>query len=168
MESIKLTSLEQTEEFGKEFAKTLKPGAVVALTGPLGAGKTTLTKSVAKGLGVTETITSPTFTIVCEYETGRMPLYHFDVYRVHDEEDLFEMGFEEYFHKGGVCLIEWADLIPELLPEDTICLNLDYGPDENERIIRIGKFSEMPHIQCGGIVKNTEVRCLDNNEITCN
>ena len=146
MESIKLTSLEQTEEFGKEFAKTLKPGTVVALTGPLGAGKTTLTKSVARGLGVTETITSPTFTIVCEYETGTLPLYHFDVYRVHDEEDLFEMGFEEYFHKGGVCLIEWADLIPELLPEDTIGIELNYGANENERVITLGRFSEMPHI----------------------
>jgi len=137
MDTKYLKSLKETEEFGLEFAKGLKPGSVIALTGPLGAGKTTLTKSIAKGLGVTETITSPTFTIVCEYETGRLPLYHFDVYRVNDPDELFEMGFEEYFHKGGVCMIEWADLISELLPEDTIHLTLDYGENEDERTIRI-------------------------------
>lgn len=136
METVVLKNLKETESFGKEFADKLNPGSVVALIGPLGAGKTTLTKAIAKGLGVTETLSSPTFTIVCEYETGRMPLYHFDVYRVHDEDELFEMGFEEYFRKGGVCLIEWADLVLDLLPKDTIVLNLDYGKDEEERIIK--------------------------------
>ena len=136
METVVLKNLKETESFGKEFADKLKPGSVVALIGPLGAGKTTLTKAIAKGLGVTETLSSPTFTIVCEYETGKMPLYHFDVYRVHDEDELFEMGFEEYFRKGGVCLIEWADLVLDLLPKDTIVLNLDYGKDEEERIIK--------------------------------
>lgn len=134
-----LQSLEDTERFGKEFADSLKPGQVVALIGPLGAGKTTLTKAIAKGLGVTEILSSPTFTIVCEYETGRLPLYHFDVYRVHDEDELFEMGFEEYFHKGGVCLIEWADLIPDLLPKDTIVLKLNYGENEETRIVTLEK-----------------------------
>ena len=132
-----LKDLSSTEEFGREFAEGLKAGSTIALIGPLGAGKTTLTKAIAKGLGVTETITSPTFTVVCEYETGRLPLYHFDVYRVNDEDELFELGFEEYFHKGGVCLVEWADLVMDLLPEDTIVLRLDYGENEEERTISI-------------------------------
>ena len=132
-----LQSLKDTECFGKEFADSLKPGQVVALIGPLGAGKTTLTKAIAKGLGVTETLSSPTFTIVCEYETGRLPLYHFDMYRVHDEDELFEMGFEEYFHKGGVCLIEWADLVMDLLPKDTIILKLNYGENDETRIVEL-------------------------------
>lgn len=140
MENITITNLKETEEFGINFAKSLKPNSVVALTGPLGAGKTTLTKSIARGLGVTETITSPTFTIVCEYETGVLPLYHFDVYRVHDEEDLFEMGFEEYFHKGGVCLIEWADLVEDLLPEDTVRIELEYGEEETQRTVKIAPY----------------------------
>lgn len=132
-----LKDLSSTEEFGREFAEGLKAGSTIALIGPLGAGKTTLTKAIAKGLGVTETITSPTFTVVCEYETGRLPLYHFDVYRVNDEDELFELGFEEYFHKGGICLVEWADLVMDLLPEDTIVLRLDYGENEEERTISI-------------------------------
>ena len=132
-----LKDLSSTEEFGREFAEGLKAGSTIALIGPLGAGKTTLTKAIAKGLGVTETITSPTFTVVCEYETGRLPLYHFDVYRINDEDELFELGFEEYFHKGGVCLVEWADLVMDLLPEDTIVLRLDYGENEEERTISI-------------------------------
>ncbi|MCQ2553024.1 MAG: tRNA (adenosine(37)-N6)-threonylcarbamoyltransferase complex ATPase subunit type 1 TsaE [Clostridia bacterium] len=132
-----LYNLSDTEKFGAEFAAQLKPNSVIALVGNLGAGKTTLTKAIAKGLGVTETISSPTFTIVCEYETGRLPLYHFDVYRVNDEDELFEMGFEEYFTKGGVCLIEWADLVMDFLPEDTIVLRLEYGENEDERTITI-------------------------------
>ena len=132
-----LKGLEETEQFGREFAQNLKPGSVVALVGPLGAGKTTLAKSIAKGLGVTETLTSPTFTIVQEYESGRLPLYHFDVYRVYDEEELFEMGFEEYFKKDGVCLIEWADLIEDMLPPCTVTLKLSYGENDDERVIDI-------------------------------
>ena len=132
-----LKGYKETEKFGIDFASSLKAGSVVALIGPLGAGKTTLTKAIAKGLGVTETLTSPTFTIVQEYESGRIPLYHFDVYRVSDEEELFEMGFEEYIHKGGVCLIEWADLIEDMLPPDTITLKLSYGDNDDERVIDI-------------------------------
>lgn len=135
--TITLKGTEKTEDFGKEFAESLEKDSVIALMGPLGAGKTTLSKAIAKGLGVTETITSPTFTIVQEYESGRLPLYHFDVYRVHDEEELFEMGFEEYLHKGGVCLIEWADLIEDMLPSKTIRIYIDYGEKENERVLTI-------------------------------
>ena len=132
-----LKGLKETEEFGRCFADSLKPSSVVALIGPLGAGKTTLSQAIAKGLGVTETLTSPTFTIVQEYETGRLPLYHFDVYRVSDPDELFEMGFEEYLRKGGVCLIEWADLIEDMLPPDTIVINIDYGESEDQRIVDV-------------------------------
>ena len=132
-----LNNPEETKKYGTEFSKSLKPNTVIALIGPLGAGKTTLTKAIAEGLGVTEMLSSPTFTIVCEYESGRLPLYHFDVYRVNDEDELFEMGFQEYFHKGGVCLIEWADLVTDLLPKDTVVLKLDYGETEESRVIEL-------------------------------
>ena len=138
MEKVFLNNLTKTRDFGVELAKTLEPNTVIALTGDLGAGKTTLSKAIAEGLGVTETITSPTFTIVCEYETGRLPVYHFDVYRVNDSEELFEIGFEEYMHKGGVCLIEWANLLEDgMLPANTIKINIEYGKNEDERILTI-------------------------------
>jgi len=137
MRKLIFNNLKETEEFGRKFAEELKANTVIALVGPLGAGKTTLTKSIAEGLGVTEMLSSPTFTIVCEYETGRMPLFHFDVYRVNDPDELFEMGFEEYFYRGGVCLIEWANLVEDLLPENTITIKLDYGEDEDSRTIEI-------------------------------
>ena len=132
-----LKNEEDTAALGASIAEGLKPGAVIALTGDLGAGKTTLTKAVARALGVTETLTSPTFTIVQEYESGRMPVYHFDVYRVHGEDDLFELGFDDYLHGRGVCLIEWADLIEDLLPNDAMRIRLEYGAHEDERICTI-------------------------------
>ena len=132
-----LKNEEDTAALGASIAEGLKPGAVIALTGDLGAGKTTLTKAVARALGVTETLTSPTFTIVQEYESGRMPVYHFDVYRVHGEDDLFELGFDDYLHGKGVCLIEWADLIEDLLPEGAMRIKLEYGAHEDERICTI-------------------------------
>lgn len=138
MEKVILNNLTKTREFGINLAQTLQPNTVIALTGDLGAGKTTLSKAIAEGLGVTETITSPTFTIVCEYETGRLPLYHFDVYRVNDSEELFEIGFEDYMHKGGVCLIEWSNLLEDgMLPADIIKINIEYGENEDERILTI-------------------------------
>ena len=126
-----------TRALGAKLAAQMEPGQVYALIGDLGTGKTTLAKAVARGLDVTETLTSPTFTIVQEYETGRLPLYHFDVYRVNDEDELFEIGLEDYFHKGGVCLIEWADLIEDLLPEGTVTVRLAYGDGKGERICSI-------------------------------
>ena len=133
-----LRNLQETSEYGKALAKELKPNDIIALTGDLGAGKTTLSKAIAEGLGVTETITSPTFTIVCEYETESLPLYHFDVYRVNDSEELFEIGFEDYLHRGGVCLIEWANLLEDgLLPDNIIKINIEYGENEDERILTI-------------------------------
>ena len=128
-------NIEDTKVFGEALAAELRPGDVVALTGDLGMGKTALTKAVAKGLGIIGPVTSPTFTIVREHDGGRLPLYHFDLYRVHDEDELFEIGFEDYIHGKGVCLIEWAELIDEeLLPPGTRFITLEYGSEENERI----------------------------------
>ena len=134
METVFLKNTEDTEALGRRVAERLAPGSVVALTGPLGAGKTTLAQAIARGLCVTERLSSPTFTIVQEYESGRLPLYHFDVYRVHDEDELFEIGFEEYLHGQGVCLVEWADLVEDLLPEETLRVELSYGEGEDERV----------------------------------
>ena len=108
-------SYEETQKFAEEFSKTLKAGDVLCMYGDLGVGKTAFVQGLAKGLGIDEPITSPTFTIVNEY-SGRLPLYHFDVYRIGDVEEMDEIGYEDCFYGEGVCLIEWAELIEELLP----------------------------------------------------
>ncbi len=136
-ETIKLKGPEDTEALGRKIAESALPGEVYALVGDLGTGKTTLVQAVARGLGIKSKILSPTFTIVQEYDEGRLPLYHFDVYRVSSEDDLFELGFDEYLEGRGICLIEWADLIEELLPEDICAIFLDYGASEDERYCRI-------------------------------
>ena len=115
---ILMKNEEAVRDFGREMGKNLSSGSIVALTGDLGTGKTTLTKAIAEGLGVTETITSPTFNIVKQYESGRLPLYHFDVYRIGDVEEMYELGYEEYFFGSGICVIEWAELIDEIVPEE--------------------------------------------------
>lgn len=112
------------------------PGDIIAMIGDLGTGKTTLTKYIAKGLGISEVITSPTFTIVNEYRSGRLPLFHFDVYRLEDSAEIFETGIEEYFYMNGVCIVEWADMIAELLPDTTKCIFIEYGDKEGERIYK--------------------------------
>lgn len=117
-----------------DLGSRLQKGDILALIGDLGTGKTALTKAIARGMGITDTITSPTFTIVQEYTGGRLPLYHFDVYRINDPEEMYELGYEEYFFGEGVCIIEWADLIQELLPEETKIIRLEYGTGEGERI----------------------------------
>ncbi len=134
MREIIIRSEEDTRAFGLQLAESLRPNTVIALIGDLGTGKTTLTKYIAEGLGIREMITSPTFTIVCEYHSGRLPLYHFDVYRLSRGEDLFEIGAEEYFYKGGVSIVEWADQAAEILPDDTLCIFMEYGENEGERI----------------------------------
>ena len=111
MKELKISSEQETRLFALDLAEKLDKGSLIALSGDLGTGKTALTKYIAEGLGVTETVTSPTFTIIQEYRSGRLPLYHFDVYRVNDEDELFELGYEEYFYGDGVCVVEWADLI---------------------------------------------------------
>ncbi len=117
---IETFSAEETFALGKRIAETLTPGTVISLVGDLGVGKTVFTQGVAEGLGIHEPVSSPTFTIMQIYENGRLPFYHFDVYRIGDIEEMDEIGYEDYFYGNGVCLIEWANLIEELLPED-IC-----------------------------------------------
>lgn len=134
MKTITLKNEQETKGFGIELGKSLRQGDVVALIGDLGTGKTALTKYIAQGMGIQDLITSPTFTIVQEYYSGRLPLYHFDVYRVSDLEEMFELGYEEYFYGEGVCVIEWADLIKELLPENVKTIEIQYGKQEGERI----------------------------------
>lgn len=124
----------ETTDFGVNLGRKVRPGSVIALMGDLGTGKTTLTKAIAKGLGISDMITSPTFNIVKEYKDGRLPLYHFDVYRIGDVEEMYELGYEEYFYGNGVCVVEWADLIEELLPEDAVRIQIEYGVKEGERI----------------------------------
>ncbi|MCR5033917.1 MAG: tRNA (adenosine(37)-N6)-threonylcarbamoyltransferase complex ATPase subunit type 1 TsaE [Clostridia bacterium] len=123
----------ETEKLGERIGQAAVPGMVVALIGDLGTGKTTLTKAIARGLGVTETVTSPTFNIIREYKSGRVPLYHFDVYRIADPDEMFELGYEEYFYGDGICVVEWADIIEELLPEDAVIIHIDRGASEEER-----------------------------------
>ena len=124
---ITIRSEEETRAFGSKLAEKAKPGMVIALIGDLGTGKTTLTKAIAAALGIQGHITSPTFNIVKEYKTGRLPLYHFDVYRITDPDEMYG---------DGVCVIEWADLIEELLPEHTIRIEIQYGENEGERSYR--------------------------------
>lgn len=132
-----MKSEEDTKKFGLALAKQLKSGSIVALIGDLGTGKTTLTKAIAEGLGVKEMITSPTFSIVHEYHDGRLPLYHFDVYRIGEIEEMYELGYEEYFYGEGICIVEWADLIWELMPEESVTIRIEYGESENERIYHV-------------------------------
>ena len=118
-------SPEETFAFGKWIGEKALPGQVYTLVGDLGVGKTVFTQGVAEGLGITEPVNSPTFTIIQEYESGRMPFYHFDVYRISDPEEMYEIGFEEYIEGEGVCFIEWANLIEELLPAQYTEIHID-------------------------------------------
>lgn len=126
-------SPEETFAFGEWIGENALPGQVYTLVGDLGVGKTVFTQGVAEGLGITEPVNSPTFTIIQEYESGRMPFYHFDVYRIGDIEEMEEIGYDDYFYGNGICLIEWANLIEEILPEQiieiTIEKNLEKGFD---------------------------------------
>ena len=127
----------EMRELGLDLAKNAEAGDVIALVGDLGTGKTTLTRYIAEGLGVTNTISSPTFTIVKEYKTGHMPLYHFDVYRLGDGEELIDIGGEEFLYGDGLCVIEWADIAWDVLPENAIAISISYGETEEERIVCI-------------------------------
>ena len=122
-----------TFELGKKLGENCKPGDIILLNGDLGVGKTVFTKGFGKGLGIDEPICSPTFTIMQIYESGRLPLYHFDVYRIGDIEEMDEIGYEDYFYGNGLCMIEWANLIEEILPDHyqkiTIEKDLEKGTD---------------------------------------
>lgn len=118
MKTVETYSPEETFSFGESIGRTAKPGQVYTLIGDLGVGKTVFTKGVAAGLGITEPVNSPTFTILQVYDEGLIPFYHFDVYRITDVEEMDEIGYDDYFYGQGICLIEWADLIREILPEN--------------------------------------------------
>ena len=122
---IESFSPEETFAVGKRIGENAQPGQIYTLTGDLGVGKTVFTQGVAAGLGITEPVSSPTFTIVQVYEDGRLPFYHFDVYRIGDPEEMDEIGYEDYFFGEGICLIEWADLIKELIPEHHTCITIE-------------------------------------------
>ncbi len=134
MAKIILNGLKDTKEFGEKLGSLLKPGDIICLIGDLGAGKTTLTKSIGIGLGVEDYITSPTFTLINEYK-GKLNLYHFDVYRLEGITDLDDLGFEEYFYSDGVCIIEWGDKIEDILPEGTINISIEKGKELDNRIL---------------------------------
>ena len=116
---------EETFEVARKIGMNEKPGQIYTLTGDLGVGKTVFTQGVAAGLGITEPVNSPTFTIIQEYEDGRLPFYHFDVYRIGDLEEMEEIGYDDYFFGQGICLIEWAELIEEILPEKRIEVTIE-------------------------------------------
>lgn len=116
---------EDTFRIGEMIGKKARAGMVFCLDGELGTGKTVLSKGIARGLGIAEPVSSPTFTILQEYSDGRLPLYHFDVYRLGEPEEMEELGYEDYFYGEGVCLIEWSSRIAELLPEDAVFLTIE-------------------------------------------
>ena len=138
-QKIETYTAQETFDLGVRIGQESKPGQVYTLIGDLGVGKTVFTQGVANGLGITEPVNSPTFTIVQVYEEGRMPFYHFDVYRIGDVEEMDEIGYEDYFYGEGLCLIEWANLIEEILPEHysriTIEKDLEKGFDYRKIII---------------------------------
>ena len=133
-------SAEETYAFGKKLGEEAKPGAVYCLSGDLGVGKTVFTKGFAVGLGVTDTVNSPTFTIVQVYN-GRMPFYHFDVYRIEEPEEMEEIGYEDYFYGDGACMIEWAELIEELIPADAVKVRIskDLQKGTDYRLITVSE-----------------------------
>lgn len=136
---------EQTEEIGYALGQRLEPGTVIAYLGDLGAGKTAFTRGLARGLGCTESVTSPTYTIVNEYLSGRMPLFHFDMYRLRSADDLFDIGWDDYLERGGVCAVEWSENVAEAM-DGAVTVSIEkLGQDE--RRITIG----------GGIYENSGI-----------
>ena len=129
-------SPEETEQLGEQLGRTLRPGSVVAYRGDLGMGKTAFTRGLARGLGCTCRVTSPTFTIVNEY-SGALPLFHFDMYRLDSSDELFDIGWEDYLSRGGVCAVEWSERVEDALPEDALWVSLARGNGENDRIITV-------------------------------
>lgn len=129
-------SPEETEALGAALASSLRPGQVVAFRGPLGAGKTAFTRGLARGLGCRGRVTSPTFTIVNEYD-GPTPLFHFDMYRLADADALFDIGWEDYLDRGGVCAVEWSENVADALERDTVRVDIRRGGEESRRVISV-------------------------------
>ena len=126
-------SPEETEAVGKRLGETLKPGAVIAYQGDLGAGKTAFTRGVALGLGAKEQVTSPTYTIVNEYLSGKYPLFHFDMYRLSSSDDLFDIGWEDYLDRGGICAVEWSENVADAM-ENAIVVTIEKLGEDTRRI----------------------------------
>ena len=127
----------QTEEIGMKLAEKLKPGTVIAYRGDLGAGKTAFTRGLARGLGIQDPVTSPTYTIVNEYLGGRIPLFHFDMYRLHSADDLFDIGWDDYLERGGVCAVEWSENVEDAL-EDPITVTIEKLGEQSRKITVTG------------------------------
>jgi tRNA threonylcarbamoyladenosine biosynthesis protein TsaE len=154
---IKVNNLQDTEKIGKIISRCLEKGTVLCLDGDLGAGKTAITQFIAKEFGVKEYITSPTFNIIKEYE-GRLPFYHMDVYRIESEDDMYDLGYDEYIYSEGVTVIEWSENIKGILPDERIDIKID-RIDDNKRIMTI---------EGSGVVYEKITEELKNHENTCN
>ena len=131
-------STEDTKKIAAGIAKKAKAGDIFCLNGDLGVGKTQFAKGFAEGLGIKQDITSPTFTIVHEYSGGRLHLYHLDVYRINSSDEMFHIGCDEMFFGSGVCVIEWAERIKDIIPKGAVFISIERGESENHRVIRIG------------------------------
>jgi tRNA threonylcarbamoyladenosine biosynthesis protein TsaE len=154
---IKVNNLQDTEKIGKIISRCLEKGAVLCLDGDLGAGKTAITQFIAKEFGVKEYITSPTFNIIKQYE-GRLPFYHMDVYRIESEDDMYDLGYDEYIYSEGVTVIEWSENIKGILPDERIDIKID-RIDDNKRIMTI---------EGSGVTYEKITEELKNYENTCN
>ncbi len=130
-------SVQETQQLGRRLGEQLVPGTVIAYTGDLGAGKTAFTQGLAAGLGIDTRVTSPTFTIVNEYEGGRLPLFHFDMYRLGSSDELFDIGWEDYLARGGVCAVEWSENVDDALDADCIRVDIRRGQTDDQRLISI-------------------------------
>ena len=149
---IKSRSETETADFASLLAQSARQGDVFCLVGPLGAGKTAFAKGFAKGLGVPkkEYVTSPTFTLINEYHGGKLPMYHFDAYRLSSAEELEGIGYEEYMYSNGVCLIEWADKVEDIMPPDAVWIEMAYTGSDNERLIQMRGREVEWSLQCNG------------------
>ena len=127
----------ETEALGEALVERLSPGAVVAFTGDLGAGKTAFVRGMAKGLDIPQRVTSPTFTIVNEYEGGRLPLFHFDLYRLGSSDELFDIGWEDFLRRGGICAVEWSENVTDALEPDTVFIDIRRGEGPEDRVITV-------------------------------
>ncbi len=136
-------STSDTEAFGEKLAKRLRPGCVLAFTGSLGMGKTALTRGLARGLGCRGRVSSPTFTIVNEYD-GPLPLFHFDMYRLGSSDELYDIGWDDYLARGGVCAVEWSERVADALPQDAIRVDIARGQADDERVITVTGWEEEP------------------------
>jgi tRNA threonylcarbamoyladenosine biosynthesis protein TsaE len=151
-------SAEETSNIGEQLGRLLIKGNIICLSGDLGAGKTAFTKGIAKGLGVEDYVTSPTYTIINEYQ-GRLPLYHFDVYRLNDVEEMYELGYEEYFFGDGIVVLEWADIVRDIIPGDRLWITILNTKGDNSREIIMEPTGEVYDDIVKGIEHNENPGC---------